>query len=162
MPPTSGDYVPPSTAQQYAGLTRASFRSLHAADLLPSPGKLTLVDLVLARLCRYVYWSGPSLTAPGQSTERDRQRDVAAAAVDTVRGILGKKAIPERVVVSLENGAVAEIRTAGDVFDSLVGDTALGGIWLTIPLREWWDEAQTLLDEKQTGPATNRGVVPVR
>lgn len=155
MPPISSAVVRPTAAQEYAGLTRSSLRALHGAGLIAERGKLMPADVVIARLCRYLYWSGPWKYAPGVSAERDRQLEIAQRGVRQVRALLmrrGKDGVPERVVVSMDDGAVRELSNAGDAVNLIIGDTSLPGTWLSVPLREWWDEAKSL-------PTGSEGVV---
>lgn len=144
MPRVAAWAIEPEVVASYAGFSRAGLRSLQRADIIPALSQLRAVDAVIARVCRYVFWVGPSATAPGASRERQGQQQIAAEAAAQLRKLLAGRDCPLRLAVCFEDGSVHPIDDFGDPTNLVFGKDALSGVWVSVPLQEWWKEATAL------------------
>lgn len=143
--------LPPATVEEFSGLTRHGLRVLTRAQILPPPSELAPADAVVARVSHLVYWSGPSITAPGDNTAReDRQRATTRAARE-VRALLAKRtAIPESAVITIATGAVSPIVKGSAIVDFYQEEFSEQlEPFLCVPLRAWWEQARTLNNDRR-------------
>lgn len=155
MPRISDDAVAVSAGLAYAELTKAAVRRLADENIVPLPSVWTPEDALAARICRSLFWMGPSANAPGaaKADERRRPRAVAAAAAGQARKLVRRRDVPDAVAVTIDDGEIHPIKGV----ESIVSDymRLAGQQWMFIPLRRWWEEAKAL-------PRGPEGVTPAK
>lgn len=142
MPPVAAWAVLPAAAEGYCGLTRSALRVLTVAGIIGPRGRLTHTDVVVARVCKHLYWHGPAGSAPGQSDTRDAIRSVAATAAAHVRALLESDTDVQLALVSMEDGEVRSAARIDQLDVDMDGESS--GPWMLFPLRRWWQEVQQL------------------
>src|SRR5690625_744873 len=142
MPRVTARTIGPAEIEGFSGLNQSSLTHLRLAGILPARGRLTDVDAVVARLCRYLYPRGLETSCPCLPPEREPVRTAVAEVAQKVRGILGEEEVPLAIVVDLDEGQAIAAYSPGDWVNALVKRP---GVCMLIRLEEWWQEVQGLL-----------------